>query len=193
MGLLGSFFGEVTIDKNFAKNISKFGVTKAGKENLTQLANGQAVTIGTRTVNPEDLLGYAKNGFKDSDAEIAKGLGFIKGNKFDEKAFANFQSSLRGNAAINGGAAEFGKNHQTLGSAINFINEYRKGNTVGQAAKNVFLKDPTGKFDTDNIHYARGIAAIGTGMVAARAGIGAIRGVTTDSAGNADIAGIPFF
>jgi hypothetical protein len=125
---------------------------------------------------------------------VAKGLGFVGADgKLNDKALDSFKTALRSSTSISGNVADIGRNHETVGSAINFINEYRGGESMGQAAKNVFLKDPTGGFDTDNIHYARGMAAIGTGMVAARAGIGAIHGVTTDSAGNADIAGIPFF
>lgn len=191
MGLL-DIFGKRAIDSGFTSKIKNIGITQKGVKNLTQIANGEAVKIGNRSITQDELFGFARNGIKDMN--VAKELGFVgRDGKFKDKAFDNFKAALRSNTSISGNVADIGKNHETVGSAINFINEYRSGESVGQAAKNIFLKDPTGGFDTDNIHYARGMAAIGTGMVAARAGIGAINGITTDSAGNADIAGIPFF
>ncbi len=117
---------------------------------------------------------------------------FTKSSKEIQEQYNKYVNALpEGGKAIN----SFGKfvdNNAFFGQFDMLKKVGLEDKTWGQAAKEVFYKDPTKGLNTDNLNY---MAAVGTGMTTVAMGsaaIGGVRALVTDSAGNADLAGIPF-
>lgn len=114
------------------------------------------------------------------------------GNIFGAKLRANEPiSTIKG---IEGNSiANFVDDHKyALGVADVFKTYGTTKMNLNQSVKEVFFGGRKNEMNLQNLDWAKAAASIPTTIAAGSAAAGAIRGVTTDSNGNTDIAGIPF-
>jgi hypothetical protein len=115
---------------------------------------------------------------------------FRAGNKHAKKLIANskindaYESTIGSNAIID-----------NLLSGITAVKDAVQTGDISGAFSNQFMRkefDEVAKKEVDKINFGKAAMGLSGAFMVGRAGLGAARGMVTDSSGNADVAGIPF-